>query len=167
LTEYSPSPRANCFDASALVKIFTSEAGGELVRKYFNHYSPTKYTTPFCFYEALSVMKVKWLYRSELTKESYTESAFRLTAWYESIARYAKDIEFIQPLTFSAVRQMAEAYSTDLSDAFQILSVKEGYFSCLINDSATLLVTADKRLAEIARQEGLKAWYCVDEPLPI
>jgi len=162
----TPPPRANCFDASALLKVFTTEDGSALVRDYFNHRSPTKYTTPFCFYEALSVLKVKWLYRKVLTKEQYTEAAFRLVAWFEASTRYAKDIDLKSPIVFSKVRSLAETYSIDLSDAFQILSVKEGYFSHLINQSQTVLVTADEALAKAARTEGVRSWYCLGEPEP-
>lgn len=162
----SPPPRANCFDASALIKVFTQEKDSELVRNYFNSRSPTKYTTPFCFYETLNVLKVKWLYRHEITKNEYTEAAFRLTAWFSASTRYAKDIDLHDALVFSRVRELAERHSLDISDAFQILSVKEGYFSHLINDSQTVLVTADEDLAKAARIEGVKSWYCIGDPEP-
>ena len=162
----SPSPRANCFDASALLKIFTLEQGSDLVRDYFNNRSPTKYTTPFCFYETLNVLKVKWLYRKEITNAEYTETAFRLVAWFGASTRYAKDIDLQDPNTFFKVRELSERHSLDLSDAFQILSVKEGYFSHLINDSQTVLVTADESLAKAARLEGIKSWYCLGEREP-
>ncbi len=136
------------------------------MREYFNHRSPTKYTTPFCFYETLSVLKVKWLYRKELTKVEYNEAAFHLVAWYGAATRHGTDIDFKEPLVFFAAQEIAERYDLDLSDAFQILSVKEGYFSCLINDSQTVLVTADERLARAAQSEGIKAWFCLGEPEP-
>ena len=161
-----PPPRANCFDASALLKVFTQETGSELVREYFYNRSPTKYTTPFCFYETLTVLKVKWLYRGELTQQQYTDAAFRLVAWFEASTRYASDIDLKDPLTFSKVRQLAERHSLDLSDAFQIMSVKEGYFSHLINESQTVLVTADEVLATAAKEEGVRAWYCLGEAEP-
>lgn len=162
----SPPPRANCFDASALVKVFANEDGSELVREYFYNRSPTKYTTPFCFYETLNVLKVKWLYRKELEKEAYTEASFRLVAWFAGSTRYAKDIDFEEPKVFSMARNLSERYELDLSDAFQIVSVKEGYFSHLINDSQTVLVTADERLARVAKCEGVKSWYVLGEPQP-
>jgi predicted nucleic acid-binding protein len=162
----SPPPRANCFDTSALLKVFTLEDGSELVREYFNHRSPTKYTTPFCFYEALNVLKVKWLYRKVLTKEQYTDAAFRLVAWFEASARYVEDIDLKDPIVFYKVRELAERHSLDLSDAFQIISVKEGYFSHLINQSQTVLVTADEALAKAASTEGVRSWYCLGEPEP-
>ena len=162
----TPPPRANCFDASALIKVFTLEAGSDLVRDYFNHRSPTKYTTPFCFYETLNVLKVKWLYRREITKVEYTDAAFGLVAWFEASTRYAKDIDLKDPIVFFKVRELAERHSLDLSDAFQILSVKAGYFSHLINASQTVLVTADEVLAKAARMEGVKSWYCLGEAEP-
>lgn len=162
----SPPPRANCFDASALLKVFTRESGSDLVRDYFNNRSPTKYTTPFCFYETLNVLKVKCLYRDEITKTEYTEAAFRLVAWFGASTRYAKDIDLQDPAIFFRVCELAERHSLDLSDAFQILSVKEGYFSHLINDSQTILVTADGALAKAARIEGVRSWYCLGEPEP-
>jgi predicted nucleic acid-binding protein len=162
----SHPPRANCFDASALVKVFTSESGGELVRDYFNNRSPTKYTTPYCFYETLSALNVKCPYRREITRKEYSEASFGLVAWYESSTRYAKDIDLEDPHVFFRVRDLAERHSLDLSDAFQILSVKDGYFSHLINESQTVLVTLDMELAKAARAEGVRTWYCLGEPEP-
>lgn len=162
----SPPPRANCFDASALIKVFVTEDGSDIIRNYFQSRSPTKYTTPFCFYEALNVLKVKWMYRKEISQAEYTEASFRLAAWFQASTRYAKDIDFSDPLVFSRVRVLSEKYDLDLSDSFQILSVKEGYFSHLINDSQTILVTADAGLAKAAHGEGVKAWYFMDDPEP-
>lgn len=162
----TPPPRANCFDASALIKVFVNETGSDPVREYFYSRSPTKYTTPFCFYETLNVLKVKWLYRKEITKEEYTEAAFQLVAWFGANTRHSKDIDLNEPKVFFMVREIAERHTLDLSDAFQIVSVKEGYFSHLINDSQTVLVTADEALAKAAKTEGIKSWYCLDDPEP-
>jgi predicted nucleic acid-binding protein len=64
------------------------------------------------------------------------------------------------------VQEISDKYSLDLSDAFQILSVKEGYFSALIDESSTILVTADEALAKAARSEGIRSWYFLEEPEP-
>lgn len=157
--------RADFFDASALVKLHVQEEGSEIIRPYFNR-QPTKYTTPFCYYEALNVLKVKWLYRKEIVKEQYLDAAFRLTAWFGSTSRGVKDIDFTEPATFQAATRIVDRTSLDLSDAFQILSVKIGYFSPLCGDSQTLLVTGDKGLATAARAEGLRVWYFMGEPAP-
>jgi predicted nucleic acid-binding protein len=158
--------RANCLDASALVKVFSDEDHSDIIREFFNNNAPTRYTTPFCFYEALSVLKVKWLYRKVIDESAYRESAFRLTAWYAGSLTSTKDIDFHDPLVFHRVRELAEKYSIDFSDAFQIVSIKFGYFSHFIEGSTTLLVTAGKRLSEVAREEDVKVWYFPAEPLP-
>jgi len=156
---------ATFFDASSLVKVYTSEQGSEIVREYFDR-QPTKYTTPFCFYEALGVLKVKWRNRKVITHSQYLQAAFELSAWYGASSARIKDLDFASPTTFSEARRLAEKTLLDLSDAFQILSVKTGYFAPLIGESQTVLVTADKSLAQAARGEGLRAWYFMDEPAP-
>jgi predicted nucleic acid-binding protein len=67
---------------------------------------------------------------------------------------------------FRDARSIVERYGLDLSDAFQILSVKEGFFSMLAADSRTVLVTADEDLAKAAKQEGILTWYILGEPPP-
>jgi predicted nucleic acid-binding protein len=161
----SPAVRANLFDASALVKVHVDEPGSEIVRPYFNG-EPTKYTTPFCFYEALNILKSKWLYKGKLAKEQYLAAAFRLTAWYGASSRHISDLDFSGLGVFPDAKRLVERTSLDLSDAFQILSLKQGYFSKLSGDSATILVTADKTLAEAARGEDLRVWYFMEEPPP-
>lgn len=161
-----PPPRANCFDASALIKVYANEPDCQIVRDYFFNHSPTKYTTTFCYYETLSVLKVKWLYRKELTKDDYTKASFALTAWFRASTRYARDLDFTDYQVFENILDIAKRNNLDLSDAFQIVSVKNGHFSHLVNDSQTILVTADENLAKAARNEGVKAWYLLGEPEP-
>ena len=160
------SCRANCFDASALVKVFVTEQGSDLILEYFYNRSPTKYTTPFCFYETLNVLKVKWMYRHEISRDEYTNAAFSLTAWFGCSSRSVRDIDFSDPVVSFRALEIVKQYSLDLSDAFQILSVRTGYFAGLVSDSSTILVTADKRLAETARAYGVRAWYFLGEPEP-
>jgi predicted nucleic acid-binding protein len=157
--------RANCFDASALVKVWVDEADCGPARLYFNTQSPTKYTTPFCYFETLSAMKLKWL-RGLISREVYLNAAYAMTVWFQANNRKMKDIDFTHPPTFLRAKAIVERYEIDLSDAFQILSIKEGYFSPLANDSKTLLVTADEKLAKAAIAEGLDAWYCLSGPIP-
>lgn len=159
------SYHANCFDASALVKVWVDEPDCGPARHYFNTQSPTKYTTPFCYFETLSAMKLKWL-RGQITREVYLNAAFALTVWFQASARKVNDIDLTHPPTFLKAKELVERYEVDLSDAFQLLSLKEGYFSSLVNDSKTLLVTADEKLANAAIAEGLNAWYCMSWPVP-
>ena len=162
----TPPPRANFFDASALLKVFARESDSAAVRDYWNSRSPTKYTSPFCFYEALTGLKVLWMYRKTLTEAQYHQAAEKLVVWFAASERYNKDLDLHDRAVLRNARELAERYSLDLSDAFQILCVKEGRYSRLINQSQTILVTADKDLANAARSEGLKAWYCIGESEP-
>jgi len=157
--------RASFFDASALVRVFTDEPGSEVVRPYFRA-EPTKYTTPFCFYETLNVLKTKWKYRGELKIEEYLDASFRLAAWYGSSNLDGKDLNFTDSSTFVKAKGLASSAGLDLSDAFQILSVQQGYFAPMVRDSQTVFVTADKPLAVAARAEGLRVWSVLEEPPP-
>jgi predicted nucleic acid-binding protein len=157
--------RANFFDASALVKVYSDEAASVIVRDYWR-VSATKYTTPFCFYEAMNVLKSKWKFKSQITLSQYLEATFQLTAWYGASSAQVEDLDFADPQTFAETRLLAERNELDLSDAFQIMSVKRGYFSDLVNGSATVLVTGDNHLASAARSEGLRVWNILLEPPP-
>lgn len=101
-----------------------------------------------------------------ITREGYLNASFALTVWFQASARKVKDIDLSHPPTFLRAKELVERYEVDLSDAFQLLSLKEGYFSSLANDSKTLLVTADEKLANAAIAEGLNAWYCMSWPVP-
>jgi predicted nucleic acid-binding protein len=157
--------RGSCFDASALVKNYTEESGSDIIREYWRS-EATRYTTPFCYFETLSALKVKWKYKHDITEDKYHKASAELTFWFANIARNVHDLDFTSPSVFFAAQAMAKKYSLDLSDAFQILSVKEGFFSRMSGDSSTILVTADEGLAKAARSEGIKVWYCMKEPVP-
>lgn len=161
----SESCRANCFDSSALVKLHVEEDGSDIIRSYFAS-EATKYTTPFCFYGALGVLKVKWMYQNEITKDQYLKAAFRLTAWYGATTRRINDVDFQSPIIAKDVHRLVDETSLDLSDAFQIISVKQGFFSRMAGDSKTILVTGDKKLASAARKEGIRTWYFLEETVP-
>jgi uncharacterized protein with PIN domain len=49
---------AVCFDASALAKLRLDEDKSQRVVKAFAN-DPTKYTTPFCFCETLTLLKAR------------------------------------------------------------------------------------------------------------
>ncbi len=159
------SCRANCFDSSALVKLHTNENGSEVVRSYFAN-EATNYATPFCFYEALGVLKVKWMYRKEITKEQYLKAAFSLTTWFGATTRRINDVNFQSPMIIKEVHRLVDETSLDLSDVFQIISVKQGFFSRMVGDSKTILVTGDKNLAAVAKKEGIRTWYFLEEAEP-
>jgi predicted nucleic acid-binding protein len=142
------------FDASALVKVFIEEDYSRVVSEAF-YSEPTRCTTIFCYYETLSAFKRKWL-KKEITQEQYADASFKLTAWFSHFVRRTPDLDFTDSSVFKEVTDIAQRNSLDLSDAFQILSVKRGRYSGLILESRTILATADEDLAKAACSEGIK-----------
>jgi hypothetical protein len=157
---------AALFDASALVKVQIYENGSDAVRRYFNN-QPNKYTTPPCFFEALGVLKaMRFTRKHRISHETYETATFNLMAWYAASSDTLPDIKLTDPQVFRQVQEMSRKHSVDLSDAFQLLSLKAGYFSPMTGGSQTLLVAADSGLAEAARVEGLRVWDVLKEPRP-
>ena len=161
----SDAVRANCFDASALVKRYVQEDGSEILRAYWDR-EPTKFTTSLCFYEALTQLKVRRFYRKTLDSAEYKTATRDLYAWYGEVSKQIPEPNFLSLKVFLAAERTAEKHGLDLSDAFQIHSVKEGFFSNLSGESKTVLVTADAKLAKAARAEGISVWSLLDEPAP-
>lgn len=165
----STAARVSFLDASALVKLHTDESDSGPVRLYCNA-EPLKYTSTFCFYEALGRLKGLWKKGRRdgvrLTKEEYFTACSNLVAWHGAMLRRVPDLDFLTPSTFREARELAIRTDLDLSDAFQILSVKTGCFSVMTGESRTVLVTADKMLASAARDEGLRVWHCTHEDPP-
>jgi predicted nucleic acid-binding protein len=157
--------RASFFDASALVKVYVEEPRSEVLRTYFNA-EATKFTTTFCFYETLNILKAKWKHGGKLTKEQYLEASFRLTAWHAFNLRYITNPELTEPVTLCAAKDLAACTGLDMSDALQLITVRDGYFSSLAEGSRTVFVTADKELATQAGQLGLRVWYVMNEDPP-
>lgn len=155
---------ATLFDASALAKVFLDEKGSDDLRKYWD-IQRTRYTTPFCLYETLRILKSRML-KHEITKQRYFEATTKLVVWYNASARKIIDPIFTQQNVFADAKKIAEQYDLDLSDAFLLLSQQKGFFSPLAGDSATLLVTADEALANTARTMGLRVWDCMHQPMP-
>jgi len=161
----STALRANCFDASALLKLYVQEDGSEILRAYWNRES-SKFTTSLCFYEALTLLKVCHFYRKTIDREEYNKATLALCAWYGASSKQVPELNFLSPEVFFAAQRTANTHGLDLSDAFQIHSVKEGFFSRMSGDSKTFLVTADRELAKAARAEGLRVWSILEEPAP-
>jgi hypothetical protein len=78
----------------------------------------------------MNVLKGKWKHKGQLTLEQYLDAAFHLTAWYGASSPKVKDLNFTEPTTFAQAKAIAQRSQLDLSDAFQILSVKKATFPC-------------------------------------
>jgi predicted nucleic acid-binding protein len=156
----------NFFDASALVKRYLNEPKSEAVKKFWDN-STTKYTSTFCYYEALSILKGKRkLQIDPLSQAEYLKAAFDLTAWYCASKQRIIELDFTDRETYDLVNKLSEKTGLDLSDAFQIVCIKSGCFSKLIGNSSPLLITADRELGDVARSEGVRVWKVLDEDAP-
>ena len=152
------SARAVCLDASVLVKLRIEEPYSQQVRDWCSS-EHGAYTTPFCFYEALNIFKSKWKFQGKIVHSEYVSACNSLIAWFGGISRrgLVKDPELTSHEAFSSVREIATSTGLDFSDAYQLYSVKHGYFSVLARDSRTVLATTDGELAQAARSLGLLA----------
>lgn len=151
--------RSNCLDASALVKWYVEEPGSAALRQYLQGQA-NWYTTPFCFFEALGVLKSKFKGRKRpdnISEDEYHKATFNMAAEYSARSKNLPDLDFVNPIVFAQVQVLCRKYpALDLADTFLILSVRDGYYSRLCGDSATVLVTADGDLAKAAEQEGVR-----------
>jgi predicted nucleic acid-binding protein len=157
--------RTHYLDASAIVKLFVDEENSETLRKYYNDHS-TYSTTSLCFSEAIGVLKVKWLYRREITREKYLDAINDLLASFADEKIRIDEIEIKDRSVFKEVERLSECYTLDISDAFQIYTLKKGFFSVLTGDSKPILITGDENLADATRKEGFRVWDCMKEPAP-
>src|SRR3989339_1709460 len=96
--------RTHLLDASALVKLVVDEVGSEKIRKYFADKS-VFWTTSLCFVEALGVLKVKHLYRKEITAEKYLSSSEELIAHFRNGSISIEEIDITQISTFNEVEK--------------------------------------------------------------
>lgn len=162
----SDSVRACFFDASALVKLCVDEPSSDEVRAFFSS-EATKYTTSFCFYEALNILKSKWRNQGKLSRNEYLNTCFRLTTWFASTDRWVKNLEITDAVALGKACDLAVKHELDMSDALQLITVKEGYFSRCCAGSKTVFVTADKKLADVAlKDHGLLVWCVLEQPPP-
>jgi predicted nucleic acid-binding protein len=159
--------KANYLDASAAVKLVLREpgSGSDNLRHYF-HLRGGFHITTLCFAETLAVFKRKWM-DEEIPERQYHFCCYLLVAYCSHPARiHLEETGIENRATFHNALQIAGKYKLDLSDALQLLTVKDGKFRYLVGESKTVLITADGGLEEAAKAEGLRVWNCEKESLP-
>lgn len=121
--------------------------------------------TSLCLAEALSVLKGKWVH-NRISDEHYFAATRRLIidAWGKRIE--VDDIGLFTPDGLASVEAMAKKHSLDLSDALQLVTILRGRYSVLGPRSASVLITADTKLAAAASSEGVRVWNCIAGPAP-
>ncbi len=154
--------RTHYLDTSVIVKLLIDEDGSSTVRTYLGRHA-TLVTTSVCFAETLGVLKAKFL-RGLLSEEQYLAACEELMAYLRNETLEIDDVGISQRRTFDEVEHLAKKYSLDISDAYQLVTLRRGLYSPLEGDSRPILVTADEALAKAAKSEGLRVWDCLREP---
>ncbi len=171
--------KVHYLDASALIKLFKWEKGSKRIRQYFEKESGF-WMTSICFGEALGRLKSVYFNKKKVEKikkikgvktkakaiEKYLAPCHELIGYVEDKIQI-DDIRITNIYIFYEVEKLVGKYLIDVSDAFQIVSIKHSYFSKLKEQQLKpILITADEDLAEAAKKEGLNAWYFIKEPSP-
>lgn len=157
--------RVHYLDASALVKLLVDEPGSSRLKEYFDNPNVFRMTS-LCFAEALGVLKAKYLYRGEITEKGYLHRSYLLEVYLKHGRIKLDEVSLTDPAMFDEVEVIVKKYQIDISDALQIVTLKKGRYSKFVEESQSLLITADADLAKAARSEGLKVWDCINEPSP-
>jgi predicted nucleic acid-binding protein len=154
--------RTHYLDASAIVKLFIDEPGSDALRAYFSKEKESNfyYMTSLCFAEALGVLKVRYFNKKVISDEEYLFACDQLLGYAKGRIIEIEDIEIKDRMVFTEVENLIRKnnMSIDLSDAFQIVTVKRNYCSRFKSDSKPILITGDGPLAKAAEMEGIRVW---------
>ncbi len=146
-------------DANCLVKLVIEEYHSADLRKYFYRNGVVCATTTFCFYEALGVLKAKWINKKRpdhISEEQYFAACEELCALVEDENIELEEISFSDRATFNESEVLASTHKIDLSDAFQLVTLKRGMFARL-EAGVSVLISEDAGILKAAQQDGLNA----------
>jgi predicted nucleic acid-binding protein len=151
-------------DASALVKLVIDEDDHLPLRQFFKS-NVNFATTSLCLAEALGVIKGKRSH-GRISEDQYFAATRELVigVWGRRIEVDEIDLFTLQGL--APVEALAKKHSLDLSDALQLETIMHGRYSHLGPLSASVLITADARLACAANIEGIRVWNCIKSDPP-
>ena len=166
-------------DASALVKLVADdrdeEPGRDAVREYYRTNANMR-ATPYCVAETLSVFKRKFL-QKRISRDEYKRyvKAFvhtiigaNLTIEEPQSSEWVGFGSSILPILklLSEAETLLDKYEIDFIDCVQIANILHGQCSPFSGDSRSILITADRDLAQAARAETARVWECTSEPPP-
>lgn len=153
------------YDANCLVKLVLEEDGSEKLRKHFYACGSTAVTTSFCFYEALGVLKTKWSKKNRedsISQECYLSASEELCALVEDENIQLEDLSFYDSESFRESEKITQEYGIDLSDAFQLITLRKGMMAQLQTSIIPELITEDKDIGKAAIKLGLSVLKIAD-----
>jgi predicted nucleic acid-binding protein len=145
------------YDANCLVKLVVDEDGSKEIRGHLYAPGVVVITTVFCFYEALGVLKSKWVGRRRpdfIETEEYHSASELLCAYVNDELIQIEEIKFGGQMFGPVTEKLSKKYNIDLSDAFQLIALKGGMISQV--SLIPILVTEDGALRKAGIGEGLK-----------
>lgn len=149
-------------DTSAMLKLLLPENGSSNMKRYFKDFNNFS-TISLCFAETISMLKVKYFYRDEITQKKYYQAIklFQIYCHDKNVKIHEVDIS--PPAVFSKVVALMNKYkpTIDFIDSFQIYFLKDK-----LPLGRAQLITADGHLAAAAKSEKLKVWNCMEDPIP-
>jgi predicted nucleic acid-binding protein len=156
-------------DASALVKLVADDVdelpGRDAVRAYYWSHAAHVYSTSYSITEALSAFKFKYV-RGLIVRDVYKHYIREFLKLTIGSNLRIDEVHILSPVVRDEFERLIDTYDIDFLDCFQLVTIMHGRYRVLVGGSKSLLITADKKLAEAARKENVDAWYCVDEPAP-
>lgn len=151
-------------DASAIVKIFFDEGDSLPIRSFYNT-NCNFCATSFCVFEALGVLKGKWQHK-HIEDKAYFDATKKIIidAWGNKIE--IDDVKLFSLNIQKEVEEISIKHKLDLSDGLQIYTILKGKYSTMGPNSASILITADNKLAIAAEAEGIRVWNCINPEPP-
>src|ERR1700729_3658078 len=121
--------KAHYLDASELVKLVADdpdeEPGRDVLRKYYWQNPANMYATSYCFAEALSAFKTKFLRRkiTEAQYIGYCRNFIRQTIG----GNLRKDeVSILSASVIDEAERLIKTYKIDFLDCFQIVTIMRG-----------------------------------------
>jgi len=154
-------------DACVLVKLVCREPGSDRIDEYVRTNPSFCFcVTEYAFYEALGVLKRKWV-KKELKEQEYSKAIYVLGAWFEDgTIKIDSDFRPHDQMLTGPLRDLVERHRIDYSDALQIYTIVNGKWKRSVYETKTVLVSQDAGLLKAARSEGLRVWEFPDGEPP-
>jgi predicted nucleic acid-binding protein len=146
-------------DANCLVKLVVDEEFSKELRDHCGKQGVISATTSFCFYEALGVLKSKWINKKRpdsITEETYLSACEALCTLVEDEQIQLDDeVEIHNRPSFNESEKLTKKYKIDLSDSFQLVSLRKGMLAKLKTEIVPTLISEDDEIYRAAIGEGL------------
>lgn len=149
-------------DASAIIKLVIEEQGSEDLLDYCGEDAVFN-TTALCFSEAIGYLKSLRYFQNKISDAMYLAASGNLMGLLKEGTIRINNTNLYDTADWHGIEKLIEKYSIDISDAFQIYSLKIGFFSDKGKYPNPVLITGDTNLAATIKAEGIHVWNCLED----